>query len=168
MRWRTDSYKLRFRIPSWGVKKYDVTEKVRKFYPDVKKAYLYVDYRHPIAYAYAGLRKPADRPLSLQIKDWEHGYMLGRMSKERRLGFMKVRVWYWVKFPARLETIPPLYAIHHTQHHTHAEKTVEKIIGKQNIEKIKNNLTLQILSGVIVGTTVYFITNKLLGGKNGK
>ena len=80
---------------------------------------LFVNYSIVLDYHYYGKSKPPERPLEYQIEDWKNGYMWGRTpipnseypeSKikqiEKELGEPILTGWYWVKYHARLVTLP--------------------------------------------------------------
>jgi len=83
---------------------FNVTEMVKKVYPDVTKATLYGWYRIE-GYTYAGKERPPDRDPRDIVKGWEDGIELALFNigtdvyniPEEYAG------WYWVTVPCRLE-----------------------------------------------------------------
>jgi len=72
---------------------------------------LTVDYRQVLEFRYYGTSEPPERDLSLQVMDWQAGYMWGRFQvnqyceKDPNGGY-----YYLVKYAATLEevTVPPV------------------------------------------------------------
>ena len=102
---------------------------------------LYVDYSTIVGWMYAGPNQPGDRPLDLQLRDWENGVMLSRIrlpnsniteevirEYERKLGIKIPRGYYWVAYQATLMELPGALAT--------ADRAVVSITVKDECTKV--------------------------------
>lgn len=168
-----------------------------RYSPNIHKMYLetgkipllFVNYKTVLDYKYYGTERPPERPLEKQFEDWRNGYMWGRTPipntshPEKDIKALEVlygakipRGWYWVKYHARLVTLPAVigkierglvkvsYAIPSTLATTPLIKDLYQYITKEN-QKIMQNLI------DLLGTVGYKIDNELeyeVGGKKYK
>jgi len=89
-------------------KTYDRTNMVKRALNDktIIKATVYIDYSTVLGSKYYGTRSPPIRSPAVVVKGWLEGWELSRQSIKKPHGHHRNRrLYYWVKYPARLKVI---------------------------------------------------------------